>query len=489
MKDSEQKNINLRLIHDEDNDERYKLSLSALFDKFRQFLSLWLILSAALGLVFAGGTFWVSQSISHESVTALISYKYDGIEKGLDPAGRKLDVNKIRAPGIISNVLKELDISEELSENVRRAVSIEGIIPDKAQDEIALYKGIYSRAGSKEAADSLLSVDYNSSYYLIKLDNAAAGLDSEEGRNVMNGILKGYQEYFFRTYGYNEALGDSISAIDYKDYDYPIAVDIFRTTLDDVYRYISRIQQKDPVGFRSSRTGYNFDDIKRMIDTVKTAELDEFSAYITVNDITRDKQSLMPYYEYKISDLERKAEVTKAELDSVNDSINNYEKDTIMLFDESSDEKNRYSQASKNYDELIDRKLVLEDDYSNKQARIEYYKLRAEQMQDNEENGTKDFSKADERIEELYSRINDIISITEKTTDDYYENVVFENAFNILIPASGGEHKADLRSMAKILLILEGALFAVYVMASTIMGVMKCGRQKNSIKTDETITE
>lgn len=473
MNTDNEKNISITLRQPENR--QGKIPIGAFVCQLKRFFSLWLALAVALGAITAGIMLILNKTMNEQSIKALIGFQYKGIEQGLDPAGNDFDVSKLKSPGIIEDALSGLDESYS-AEDVRRCITIEGVIPDKALDEMSLYKGIYTRSGSMDAAQKLLNIKYYPTCYTVSFDSSSMGISTEQGKIILNNVLGKYQEYFYRTYGYSETLGSSISAIDYKEYDYPAAVDIFRTTLDDLENYVANLQSTDTTSFRSSKTGYNFDDLSRNIETLRSSDLDSLSAFITINNAFKNKEQLISYYEYKIDTLEREAETQKSELDAISDSIDSYKKDTMMVFSSGDKSSKEYSQISAKYDELIENKILAQNSYSLSRQRIEYYKLRLNNLKNTDESSEEELTGAknaqvEERIEELYQKINSLIEITEKTSDDYYENVVFENAFDILVPASGGENEVRLVSIVQNIAVVEAVLLAVYLGAAFVTGL------------------
>ena len=159
-----------------------------------------------------------------------------------------------------------------------------------------------------------------------------AGFSFEEGKEILNEVLNSYRSYFFETYNYNVALGSSVSVVDYTTYDYAEAVNIFSNSLDSVTDYLNNIKQSDTSSFRSSVTGYSFDDLLAEASLIKNNDLDRSSSYITINNITKnDKDSMISYYKYLVEQLERKKAVSVSTLNSINDSISSYEKDPLIM--------------------------------------------------------------------------------------------------------------------------------------------------------------
>mgnify|MGYP005892114701 FL=1 len=491
---SEEKNISLILKQPEDESETVTISFGSIFRQMKRYLLVWIVLAAVLAMLTTSFVFLFSGRIVTSSITALVSFNYSGIESGKAPDGSTFDVNKIKSPNVIENALDDVGESSSLSENIRSNISIKGIIPDDALDKISLYQSVYSQGGSAalDAVNSLLAIGYYPSYYVINFDYAAAGITIDDGKKILDRILENYQDYFFRTYGYNEALGSSVVAVDYKDYDYPEAVDVFNSTLDSLKQYVQKLSNDDTTNFRSNETGYTFSDLLTTIDTVKSADLDALSSYITINNITNDKEMLLTYYQYRIDEMERERKVSQSELDSVTNSINEYEKDTLLVFGNGNGAENgetTYQQASEKYDELINQKIEIQDSVSRCSQRIEYYKDRISAMNENSGTVKVDSEEVEKELSSLYDKIKDLIDVTNKTADEYYETVTFANAYNILVPATGNAPQVTAGGLAMPILIIEAVLFVVYLGVSFIRAIVLDNRASKKKKESEVISD
>ena len=154
--------------------------------------------------------------------------------------------------------------------------------------------------------------------------------------------------------------------------------------------------------------------------------------HITINNITNDKEQLITYYEYRIEQLERELKVSESKLKSITDSIDAYEKDKLLIFgmnDENTE--NSYTQASKKYDDLIEEKLEVQDSVSRSKQNISYVKDRLSALKENNSKKSEDIENVEQRLEEIYNKILNIIDITNTTSDEYYENIVFAEAYKV----------------------------------------------------------
>jgi hypothetical protein len=81
---------------------------------------------------------------------------------------------------------------------------------------------------------------------------------------------------------------------------------------------VANLNRDDTSRFRSSQTGFTFADLYQAIVTLRTVDLDMISSYVTVNTVTKDKTTLLDYYNYQIERLVRERTVAQDKLNSIN---------------------------------------------------------------------------------------------------------------------------------------------------------------------------
>ena len=178
MNNEEQKNISITLNQPEEKD-KVTISFEKVFSVLRRFLTLWLAIAVVVGIITSGIVLITSRSTSTDMITALISFKYDGIEKGLAPDGKEFDINKVKSPNIIEEAMSDIGEPAENVETVRRNISIEGVVPNEALDKISLYQKLFIKSGNIDTADALLNVSYFPTYYIVRFDSSSTGYDMD----------------------------------------------------------------------------------------------------------------------------------------------------------------------------------------------------------------------------------------------------------------------------------------------------------------------
>lgn len=431
-----EKNVNIILKQEERQENEVVISFSSVFRKLKKYFAAWFLTAVIIGGIMTGSSIFFSTT-SATPVRALVSFNYSGIEKGKNPDGSVFKADSLRSPDVIERAISDCNFDPALVETIRRNVLIEGLIPEDTIERITAYKNVYENAqtGQLAAAQAMLSESWYSTQYTITFDYKSSGLSRSDAVLLLNTMLDRYRDYFFERFGYNEALGSALATLDYNDYDYAEAVDMFRMTLKTLNRYVSSLSSDDSTRFRSTATGYTFADLKSAINSVQELDLDLITSYMNVYNITKDKDRLQAYYEYRIETLERLKKTDEDTLRTIQESFDDYEKDQIIIFSDSTT-NTESSIASDEYDKLINRKIAAQTELSETKQTIEYYNQRLTYLKRAVIGSTDKVEKIEKDLKELNEKVNDLIQLVNDTADDYYQNVSLANSYRILVPAT-----------------------------------------------------
>ncbi len=487
MAKKEDRNLNITIKNQEDKADEVVVSISTVIKKLKKYLFVWIV-AAVFFVVVSFGYAAVTTHVNKPALSALVSFSYSGIEKGLAPDGRKLDVNTIKDPSVISDAMEELDIDKEELESIRQGISFKGIVPQDAAERITKYESFLDSApsGGIQAVEKILDTTYFPTQYYVYFDYNNTNLTDKEAVSVLNEILNQYETYFYKTYGYNESLGSAVAAIDYKEYDYSEAVDVFSDSLGTLKRYVKQLSNEDKTRFRSAETGYTFDDLYEAIDTVQSIDLDKISSYVSVNNLTKDKDQALAYYEYRIKAMNREQAAYEEELASYDASIASYQKDQIMIFGNGTDDTNTQSSiASEQYDKMIQEKNNIASSLANTKQRIEYYKERQEALQNNPVGSNELTEKVETSLESVNTKITNLVELVKATSDDYYKNVTYGNAYTVLVPASStvsSKLGLVIDNAKTPLVALEAVAFLVFFAVAFIEALVQDNKKRKALK-------
>ena len=473
------KNINITLQKANDKKHELTISFRDILGGLKKYFLTWVLAVVISGVLTLVGTALFAGD-EYKTVTSLVSFTYKGIESGKDPAGRSFDVNTLKSPTVIEAALTKLDRPLEELENIRKNISIEGIIPSDAIDRITTYKSVYEAASTNglSAAQAMLDVTYYPTQYKVTFNYADTDYKSSEAIEVINTVLESYRDYFFEEYGYNKALGSAVTAIDYNDYDYSEALDVFSSTISSLRSYVSQLANDDSTRFRSVETGYTFSDLSEALKTIQNIDLDMISSYISINNITKDKDASINYYQYRIESLTRSKLIAEEKLASIKESFDSYEKDTVMVFSDRMETS--ANQSSEQYDALIKQKISTQEDVSTAAQQIDYCNTRIKALQSKPTGSDQQKENVEAKLAAVNEKINNLLDKVNVTAEEYYETVSFENAYNILVPATNsatGFIMNLISSALKPAFIIEALIFVIYICTAVVTAYSK----KNSM--------
>ena len=481
MAKKDDRNLNITIKNQEDKENEVVVSIFTIIKKLRKYLLVWVVV-AVLFVVFAFGYATVTTHVSKPSLQALISFSFDGVEKGLDPNGDNFDVNTVKSPAVIEAALSDLDMDLTNLEPVRQGIKFVGIKPKDAVDRITLYEKVVDTNGNVNAVEKILDTTYFPTQYRVYFDYNGTSLSDEQAVDVFNAILEQYQDYFYQRYGYNESLGNAVTSINYEDYDYSEAVDVFKNSLETLEKYIKDISNDENKRFRSSATGYTFGDLYEAVRTVESIDLDRISSYVTVNNLTKDKDEALAYYEYRIKALNRNKAQYEEQLAAYETSIEKYQKDQIFVFGNGSDNTDTQSTvASEQYDKMIQAKNNLAGSLAQTKQQIEYYKERQESLKNNPVGSTAKTEKVETSLANLNKKIELLVDLVNRTSDDYYRNVTFKNAYSVLVPATNtatDKMSHIIENAKQPLVILEALGFVVFFAVAFIEALVTDNKKK-----------
>lgn len=297
----------------------------------------------------------------------------------------------------------------------------------------------------------------------------------EDGIAFLNTLLRAYQDYCALNYNDNVSLKNPLNMIDYHDYDYAEAVNIFSTTLDNISNYLSGLNSGSGASFRSTQTGFTFQDLSRVVSLLRNVDLDRVSSYIIIHSISRyDAETEISYYNWLIENLTRQRTVQRTRLASLSDSIDTYDKDSLIIIasQDGGSVVSGSGDLNANYDAMINEKLSAQATISSCTRSISYYESVIEGFQNSgASSNPADVERVDEYLRILNESVNQLIRNVFLTANEYYEKIAFANEIRVLVPATAEKIPLISSLALKIVLVVEALLFVFYVAYAFVLGI------------------
>ena len=416
----------------EDEDEIDLINVFTFMKRKKRLVAYLLVLAilvgSTLGVIYSGAEHLFKNG---SYARAMVTFQFDGVEKGLDPNGASFDVSQIKSPYVIQGALSNLGIGEGYVEAVRKNVDIQGVIPEDAVERLSV---INKMAESKpENYEKVLDVSYFPSQYIVYLyDDGTFG--AKELTQILDAMLDSYKQYFLDTYGNTQVLTVTSNLLDGGNYDYAESVNLVETQIEIMLSFVREKLAAAP-NFRSSQTGLSFEDIVTSLEFVNTVDIARLSSFVESNTLTKDRDKQVVYYEYLIRETSNKISEYQTQLETVNSAINNYEKDPVVVVS-GADSTLEYGEKSAYYDDLVNKRLSITSNLATINTRLNKYYLVYNRLKESETiNTQEDFDYADTLLANLDSTISSWVKLIETTTEEYYNTTLFSNAVKTTVPA------------------------------------------------------
>ncbi|MFA6867181.1 MAG: hypothetical protein WCR54_06650 [Clostridia bacterium] len=256
---------------------------------------------------------------SEDSYQAMVSFNYEGVEKGFDPWGGSLDISNIKSDAIVLKALKDngfVTDNEErttIKNNIISNISIAGVVPEDTMKKILIIKDIATKNPSQ--LNDLNDLSYYSTSYVITITKSnKINLKKNDYINILNAIVNEYAEDFKAKYGFSDVLGSAIAGdINIEQYDYIELVDLYETQINDMIYYLeTRISNNSD--YRTTSTKLSFQDMENRLLRLKNFDLKQMQTFIFKEGLAKDNISVNAdvYIEEKLNDYDR--EIARQEI-------------------------------------------------------------------------------------------------------------------------------------------------------------------------------
>ena len=369
----------------------------------------WLIaLITIVALIITGlGTFLALQA--SKSVVAIIELNYPGIELGQNPDGTQFDISLLRSPYVIEKALQELELANIgiKSDEIRRNIDITPIIPD----DVAQLAETMIMQGKEYSY-------YPSEYKITYKVNKAFSYN--QGISLVETIISQYKKYFYTLYSDIKTIDNTIGSLDYSAYDYPDIVEVITTQIQGIQEFLDEKAAEDG-NFRSSATSYNFADLNRSFDILKTVDTSKLESLVNTNTLTKDRLKLIKDYEYKVKRMELEQAKKNSEAEEARRLMDQFKKEDYVLIPDGSGSELRTENPKSYYNTLAETAIKASIEATALQHEIDYYKKEIERLVAvTEAINEQLIDEADQMIESIRSKLVGLIKVTNDTIEDYY---------------------------------------------------------------------
>lgn len=348
-----------------------------------------------------------------------VNYTFENAEKGTNPKGESLDAYEMVSPAVIEKAIDELNLNVGI-ESIRSSTTITPFIDES----------------TKEKQDAMLKQGEEYEYFPTKYTVTFVSGEKEGadyGVQVLNRLFEAYDEYIQETYTNTGKIPDVFSNIDYNKYDYMEICELYEEQLKNVLNMLDGYASQMS-GFRSTKTGLSFDDLKIYFSSIKDTEYAKLYAIVRAGCLSKNKEVLLKNYQYKVEQLQisnnKKAEESKLSFEIMTNFYKQYQHAVTY-----NNWQNGQGSNNNNiiYDETIAKKMTTYDEImtyyvdsgveaENAGKDIEYYNQLINDYQNSKftpEQEVASKKEADLLIKKIDESLKECISIANETLNDY----------------------------------------------------------------------
>ncbi len=263
-------------------------------------------------------TVYVDRSQTYSS-KVIIQYDDACISQGKTLDGKTFDVNEIKSPRVILNVLNDLGYKNKKIESVRENITVSAITP-KTVENLKSAKEKLGEEYSFFPKTFMITYKGNSSF--------------ESTRDILSSLVANYFKYYSETYLYLATLNEVDYNVNKKNFDYIEQAEQIEDNLKQTITALSSYS-KDSMGYRSPTTGLTFSDLLKDFERINEYSMPKIFSKIFEGQVTKDEAILIDRYRERLESNMRdmansayKAEVAKDRMDSyLNANLNLFNPD------------------------------------------------------------------------------------------------------------------------------------------------------------------
>ena len=243
----------------------------------------WLIavVSAISGILFY---LFISSRQTYRAQT-LIEFTNTQAEGGFYPSGDPINVQEIRSSSVISNALRSIGLDYNV-DYVRSRVSIAPSLTDE-------QKAIQEAKWAAGLAYEVFPTQYIISYTSTRLET------STQARRILEAIVDSYIELYSEKYVSISKVPNSVESLQNLNYDYIEWAEVIDDFIKQDRDYLINMKNMR-TEYRSSTTGYSFQDLYNEYNLIYSVYLPSLYSQIIKYHITNSLDLLIARYQYRI---------------------------------------------------------------------------------------------------------------------------------------------------------------------------------------------
>jgi len=355
----------------------------------------------------------------------ILTLNYEGAKQGLNPDGSRFNINEIKSDEVLKEAIDMLGDKDLSVDGVKQRISIDSKMPLSAIEK------------TSGAIASGSNYSYNPSEFDIYYSQKKK-LGKNNTVDFIHSLSKAYGEHFYNKYSEKNNILEFDGSTDYSGYDYYEITHMLTDKINSMVSYLAD-HQEESTTFRSTTTGYTFENLTNILLNIRDYDLKKLEAYIIQNKISKDSAGFVRKQEYLADKELLKYDSNIQASDIINEALELYDPYiTGIAFIPSVDGQDEYYMSrtktgldnlaiksynkgitAKGFEEKINKCNYLADKFRNSTAPSQEY-----------------VSAADNMIADICKNLEKTSSLA-RLTDDEYISYKTKNYITFKLPEKG----------------------------------------------------
>ena len=375
------------------------------------------------------------------------------------PDGTALDLSQVYTSYVLRNALKDITLSEDISlEDIQASITIEKMLTDESlrQQELVSTKVENKDTDAYESVENL-EINYKNMFIVSLLNRFGREkleLPDEELRELLDAILRAYNDYLIEYYPGLKLPDDEIGAIRVNNIDILETLDQLRASVKNLSDYCSNTDPEIQ-NYRSFRTGRTLMDWTEELRTVKEVYIDYLYANINANNI-EDQNATLTNYESRLQDAKAQLADVNSRIAALDEIIDNYENEKVSVAVQDSLSGKTTTVTSDYYNELVLQQTNNYAEASSIEATISLLEERIDRLENS--SSKEPVTVTTEEAKEELSSVLDATHRVYESIKDHMQEIMDQPVYRTYTEHSSSVGKTEFFLVAakKILLICVG---------------------------------
>ncbi len=410
--------------------------------------------------------FYKSEPLAQTS----IEFIYDGVEEGLAPDGSSLDTNNIISPTVIAAAVESAELSGIITDisALREHMRVEDVESKEYADLVAAAAN-----GDATAINTLRTYEnYPTRFTIIISEPKTLGLSDDQAKTLLNKIVSCYYDDFQARFSVNKMFASGIYNLsDNEQTEFFDMYDLYNEMLSSMRTYLKDISAKNPT-FVSTKNSTTFNQLLSELTTLESS-YDMFNAFITANNVWRDRNIAVNALDVKVKTLKIRVDSQKAKTENLKVQIENFKPNTqqnesvggsvTVTATYPDSYYDLQEQLTAEYEEL----RIIQNQYEDAQLRLTNLGEPPEDTGMYPPTDAAFISAALAQIKSLESTSKDLTERVNATVTDFYDTTFISSSVRQVLPPQVTRRSSSLN----LLVIYVAAVIAGLLAAALVTGI------------------